>query len=212
MTQTVPECNKLVERGKIASRYRFGSHSIFYLDANVDDPVMRAAPIVVPRRMDRRKLVEQAKNPCCRGGHLRRGSLFPNVASAGQCPADKISIDASKPSSAAAKGVTDTVLAAIDLAQEPAQIADRKLRLRKLVIQPNGVVPWHSHGDRPAIIYIIEGTITEYASNCTVPIVHKADEVTRETRATSHWWKNTGRTAVTLLSADVQHDAHDHNM
>jgi quercetin dioxygenase-like cupin family protein len=139
-------------------------------------------------------------------------SFFPNAASAGQCPADKISVDATKPSAAPAKGVSDTVLAAIDLAQEPAQIADRKLRLRKLVVQPNGVVPWHSHGDRPAIIYIVAGTITEYASNCAVPIVHKAGEVALETSATSHWWKNTGRTPVTLLSADVQHDAHDHNM
>lgn len=139
-------------------------------------------------------------------------AFLPNVAIAGQCPADEVSTDATKPSAAPAKGVTDTVLAAIDLAQEPAQIADRKLRLRKLVVQPGGIVPWHSHGDRPAIIYIIAGTITEYASNCAVPIVHKAGEVTRETSATSHWWKNTGRTAVTLLSADVQHDGHDHNM
>lgn len=138
--------------------------------------------------------------------------FVPNAAQAGQCPPGKISADATKPVATPAKGVTDTVLAAIDLAQEPAQIADRKLRLRKLVVQPGGVVPWHSHGDRPAIIYIVEGTITEYASNCAVPIVHKAGEIARETSETSHWWKNTGRTPVKLLSADVQHDEHDHNM
>ncbi len=108
--------------------------------------------------------------------------------------------------------MTDTVLSAIDLSKEPAGIAGRALRLRKLVVQPGGVVPWHSHGDRPAIIYIIDGTITEYASNCAVPIVHKAGEVARETSATSHWWKNTSRSPVTLLSADVQHDESDHNM
>ncbi len=73
-------------------------------------------------------------------------------------------------------------------------------------------MPWHSHADRPAIIYIVEGTITEYASNCAVPIVHKAGEIARETSATSHWWKNTSRSPVTLLSADVQHDESDHNM
>ena len=38
-------------------------------------------------------------------------------------------------------------------------------------------MPWHSHGDRPAIIYIAEGEIVEYASNCAVPIVHKAGEI-----------------------------------
>ena len=139
-------------------------------------------------------------------------SLFLNAAEAGQCPPDKVSVDATKPVTTAAKGVTDAVLSAIDLSREPAGIADRKLRLRKLVIQPNGVVPWHSHADRPAIIYIVEGTITEYASNCAAPIVHKAGEVAPETSATSHWWKNTGHAPVTLLSADVMHDESDHNM
>ena len=139
-------------------------------------------------------------------------ALLSTAAQAGQCPADQIGVDVTKPATAAAKGVTDTVLSAIDLSQEPANIASRVLRLRKLVVQPGGVVPWHSHGDRPAIIYIVDGTITEYASNCAVPIVHKAGDVARETSATSHWWKNTGRNAVTLLSADVLHDEHDHNM
>jgi quercetin dioxygenase-like cupin family protein len=198
--------------GEIARRYRLESHSIFYLIANFADPSMRAAPIVVPRHMDRKNTMNKQKILVIAAAISGAVSFLPNVASAGQCPADKISADATKPNAAAAKGVSDTVLAAIDLAQEPTQIADRMLRLRKLVVQPNGVVPWHSHGDRPAIIYVVAGTITEYASNCAVPIVHKAGEVARETSATSHWWKNTGRTAVTLLSADVQHDAHDHNM
>jgi quercetin dioxygenase-like cupin family protein len=141
------------------------------------------------------------------------GAAFLSTAArAGQCPADQVNADATKPVTTTGKGVTDTVLSAIDLSQEPARIDGRTLRLRKLVIQPGGVVPWHSHGDRPAIIYIVQGTITEYASNCAVPIVHKAGEVARETSGTSHWWKNTGHSAVTLLSADVLHDKNDHNM
>lgn len=102
-------------------------------------------------------------------------------ASAGECPADERGTDLTKMDTTPAKGVTDTLLAAINLAEEPAKIQDRRLRLRKLVIQPGGVVPWHSHGDRPAIIYIIEGEIVEYANSCAIPIVHKAGEVARET-------------------------------
>src|SRR5690348_10798306 len=86
---------------------------------------------------------------------------LPGIANAGSCPAGKELADATKPVSYAASGVTDTVLASIDLAKEPAKIDGRKLRLRKLVIQPGGIVPWHSHGDRPAIIYIIQGEVTE---------------------------------------------------
>jgi quercetin dioxygenase-like cupin family protein len=142
---------------------------------------------------------------------LAAGLAAP-AAIAGQCPADKMMADATKPDATPAKGVTDTVLAAIDLGQEPAKFDSHSLRLRKLTIAPGGVVPWHSHGDRPAIIYIVSGEIIEYASNCAVPIAHKAGEVARETHLTAHWWKNTGNETVVLLSADILHDAADHNM
>ena len=133
-------------------------------------------------------------------------------AVAGSCPSDKMKADVRAPVTHAAKGVTDTVLAAIDLEKEPANIKDRQLRFRKLTIEPGGIVPWHSHGDRPAIIYIAEGEIVEYASNCSVPIMHKAGEVRPETSGTSHWWQNLGNKTVILFVGDVMHDKNDHNM
>jgi quercetin dioxygenase-like cupin family protein len=139
-------------------------------------------------------------------------AAFALPALAGECPADKVGRDLTKPVTSPAKDVTDTVLTKIELAQEPVGLKDHELRLRKLVVQPGGVVPWHSHGDRPAIIYIVEGSITEYASTCAVPILHKAGEVARVTSATAHWWKNTGSKPVTLLSADILHDKTDANM
>ena len=139
-------------------------------------------------------------------------TLAVSTARAGECPADKMGTNVTPPGEMMPKDVTDKVLSAIDLGQEPAQIKDRMLRLRHLEIKPGGVVPWHSHGDRPALIYVVKGEITEYASNCAVPIVHKAGDVARETHVTSHWWKNTGRDTVVLLSADVLHDHNDKNM
>jgi quercetin dioxygenase-like cupin family protein len=136
--------------------------------------------------------------------------LSPAIA--GGCPADKMKADVRAPDTKPGKGVTDTVLAAIDLEKEPANIKDRQLRFRKLTIEPGGVVPWHSHGDRPAIIYIAEGEIVEYASNCSVPIVHKAGDIRPETSGTSHWWQNHGSKTVVLFVGDVLHDKSDHNM
>ena len=81
-------------------------------------------------------------------------------------------------------------------------IKERQLRFRKLTIEPGGIVPWHSHGDRPAIIYIAEGEIIEYASTCAVPIVHKAGEIRPETNPTAHWWQNTGNKTVVLFVGD----------
>src|SRR5499433_3784141 len=142
------------------------------------------------------------------------GSILIGVSSAvaGGCPGDKMKADVRQPATHAAKGVTDTVLAAIDLEKEPANIKDRQLRFRKLTIEPGGIVPWHSHGDRPAIIYIAEGEIVEYASTCAVPIVHKAGEIRPETNPTAHWWQNTGSKTVVLFVGDVLHDKSDNNM
>jgi quercetin dioxygenase-like cupin family protein len=135
-----------------------------------------------------------------------------SAAVAGECPADKMKADVRAPDTKAAKGVTDTVLGAIDLEKEPAKIKDRQLRFRKLTIEPGGIVPWHSHGDRPAIIYIAEGEIVEYASNCSEPIVHKTGDIRPETSGTSHWWQNLGSKTIVLFVGDVLHDKNDHNM
>ena len=133
-------------------------------------------------------------------------------ALAGQCPADQVKQDARESATGAAKGVTDTTLGAIDLSKEPAQINDRQLRFRKLTVEPGGIVPWHSHADRPALIYVAQGEIVEYASNCTGPIVHKTGEIRPETNPTSHWWKNLGKKTVVLFVGDVLHDKNDKNM
>lgn len=131
-------------------------------------------------------------------------ALFaPSLALAGSCPAGQMGIDVRKPNATAAKDVTDTVIASLDVAKEPIHIPGRLFRLRRLVVQPGGVVPWHSHGDRPALIYVESGEVTEYASTCAAPIVHKAGEATPEMHSTAHWWKNTGSVPAVLLSADL---------
>jgi quercetin dioxygenase-like cupin family protein len=154
-----------------------------------------------------------------RAGMARRTLAFTTIlagallavssAFAGGCPAGKMSADVRAPETTKAKDVTDTVLSTVDLSKEMVKLEHRHMRLRKLVIQPDGVVPWHSHGDRPAIIYIISGTIIEYASNCSVGIVHTAGDSTPEFNGVSHWWRNEGKVPVVLISADIAHDEDD---
>jgi quercetin dioxygenase-like cupin family protein len=139
-------------------------------------------------------------------------AVIVSTAFAGECPADQKKANAREAVDFKPVGVTDTVIASIEVAKAPFNINDRLFRMRKLVIEPGGIVPWHSHADRPAIIYIIEGQINEYASNCAVPIVHKAGDVVAETPEVSHWWKNLGDKTVVLLSADLLKDKNDHNM
>jgi quercetin dioxygenase-like cupin family protein len=130
-------------------------------------------------------------------------SVATEPAAAASCPKDKSGIDVRAMSTAPAAGVSDQVEASIDLAREPAKIEGRMLRLRKLVVQPGGVVPWHSHHDRPAIILVTKGTIVEYASTCAAPIAHGPGDVTTETHPTAHWWRNETNAPVELYSADL---------
>ena len=106
-------------------------------------------------------------------------------------------------SDAPAAGVTDKVVTSTDLAKEPVAIDGRLFRARRLDIAPGGVVPWHSHGDRPALILIASGEITEYASTCAVPIVHQAGDITPEKNPTAHWWKNHSSQPVVIYSFDL---------
>ena len=55
------------------------------------------------------------------------------------------------------------------MSKAPFNIDGRNFRMRKLVVEPGGIVPWHSHADRPAIIYITEGEIHEYATIAPAP-------------------------------------------
>ena len=132
-------------------------------------------------------------------------SIAATVANAGECPADKKVADGQgqKMSTAAAKDVTDVVRASTDLSKEPAAVNGRLLRLRQLDMKPGAIVPWHSHGNRPAMIYIVSGEVIEYASNCAVPITHKAGDVAPEKSGTSHWWQNNGSATAVLISVDL---------
>jgi len=135
--------------------------------------------------------------------------VLSTAAFAGQCPADKLGQNALAAAPTAPQGVSDSVLTHIDLSKEKVKLSDRLFRLRRLEVQPGGIVPLHVHGDRPALIYIISGTILEHSSNCTVPVVHKAGEAAMESVGLSHWWENTGTEPVSLISADLFHNKSD---
>jgi quercetin dioxygenase-like cupin family protein len=127
-------------------------------------------------------------------------------ALAGECPADKIGANALAGAPTAPAGVTEQELASIDLSKENVHLDERRLRFRAMQIQPGGVVPLHSHADRPALIMVNTGTIYENSSKCLAPIEHRAGDISREFLGTRHWWKNEGTTVVTLTIADIVND------
>lgn len=128
------------------------------------------------------------------------------AAHAGQCPADKLAANPLPDAPSAPVGVVDTELASIELSKENVELDQRRLRLRHMTIAPGGIVPQHSHEDRPALIMVDAGAICEHGSKCAVPILHKAGDVARESMGTRHGWKNTGPQAVDLTIGDIVDD------
>jgi quercetin dioxygenase-like cupin family protein len=144
--------------------------------------------------------------------NIRKGALslialaaagIATPALAGQCPAGQERDNALADRATAPRAVTDDVIGSIDLGREIG-VAGRDLRLRRLVVQPGGIVPFHSHQGRPALIITVSGEITEHRTSCAVPIVHRAGEVSREADGIGHYWVNHGSVAAVLLSADVK--------
>ena len=134
-------------------------------------------------------------------------SLFAAApAFAGECPADKVGANALPNAPTAPVGVTEQELSSIDLAKENVHLDERRLRFRAMQIQPGGVVPLHSHADRPALIMVNTGTIYENSSKCLVPILHKSGEISKEFLGTKHWWKNDSKVVVKLTIADIVND------
>jgi len=125
-------------------------------------------------------------------------------ALAGDCPSGQEMANALPNHPTAPSNVTDTVIGSIDLDTEIG-VQDRLLRTRRLVVQPGGIVPFHSHEGRPALIYTVSGEITEHRSSCAAPIVHHAGDIAREADGISHWWINEGKVPAVLLSSDVFH-------
>jgi quercetin dioxygenase-like cupin family protein len=142
------------------------------------------------------------------------GALLLGVtaASAGECPAGKVTTDGQKAGATAHKDVAEKLLGQIDLSKEKVAVAGHHFRMRRLEIKPGGEVAWHSHGERPALIYVVSGTITEYSSQCADPIVHKTGELSVEQGGLSHWWKNTSKEPVVLISADIAADPKNNDM
>lgn len=122
------------------------------------------------------------------------------------CPAGQMRPNARTTGETMPSKVTDVELNTLALGGEIHGLDNRRLRMRRLVIQPGGVVPWHSHTDRPALLMTLSGQITEYRNTCAVGIDHKAGDVTAEQKGVSHYWKNNGKTPAVIIAADIKND------
>ncbi|MGZ9129848.1 MAG: cupin [Candidatus Binatia bacterium] len=124
-------------------------------------------------------------------------------ASAGNCPADKTLKEPRQIENAPDVGVDRPILHEVDLTGWR-NMGKFKLRMRRLTVAKDGIVPTHDHADRPSIVLIQSGEIIEHSAFCSVPILHKAGEATPEFGpGHQHWWENKSGAPVILISTDV---------
>jgi len=100
------------------------------------------------------------------------------------------------------KGVTVKLLAALDLGPEIEALTGRQLRMRMVTIEPGGVFgPLHDHIDRPGMVYILQGTITDHRDG--VATDYGPGVGWPEDRNTLHWLENRGTTPAVGISVDI---------
>jgi quercetin dioxygenase-like cupin family protein len=100
------------------------------------------------------------------------------------------------------KGITVKLLATVDLGTEIEGMAGRQLRMRMVTIEPGGVFgPIHDHKDRPGIVYILQGTITDHRDG--VATDYGPGVGWPEDRNTAHWLENRGTTPAVEISVDI---------
>ncbi len=100
------------------------------------------------------------------------------------------------------KGVTVKLLSALDLGLEIQGMTGRQFRMRMVTIEPGGVFgPIHDHKDRPGMVYILQGTITDHRDG--VAKEYGPGVGWPEDRNTMHWLENRGTTPAVEISVDI---------
>jgi quercetin dioxygenase-like cupin family protein len=110
--------------------------------------------------------------------------------------------EATRPAGPETKGVTIEPLASFDLGPEIEGLAGRQFRMRRVTIEPGGVFgPIHDHKDRPGMVYILEGTITDHRDG--VAKDYGPGVGWPEDKNTMHWLENRGTTRAVEISVDI---------
>jgi quercetin dioxygenase-like cupin family protein len=102
------------------------------------------------------------------------------------------------------KGFTASKTTTVELGPEIDGMAGRQLRMRVLTIEPGGYIGIHSHKDRPAVVYFMQGTDEVGLADGTTKILHPGD-TSMATSNTTHYHRNVGKDNVVLIAVDVFH-------
>lgn len=99
-------------------------------------------------------------------------------------------------------GQSEELLRSLDLTGELDSGSGRPLRMRRITVQPGGALALHSHVDRPAVTYMLQGEMTYYQEG-QAPVVVRPGGGFAEGRTTTHWAENAGRVPAVWIAVDI---------
>lgn len=102
------------------------------------------------------------------------------------------------------KGMTRSEKGRVDLGRELRGMGGRDLRLRFWRMAKDGVIMYHQHEKRPAMVYLLTGEVEEHKWG-EAPGGKKlgAGTMTVEAPDTQHYWFNNGNEAVFMAAVDL---------
>ncbi len=113
------------------------------------------------------------------------------------CSPERTQANARSGSDAQSSGTAASDIALVPLASD----ATRAIRLRRIVVQPGGVIAWHAHGAMQGAALVVSGEMTEFRNTCLDPLLYRAGDVAIEDAGTAHGWRNeSDGVAVVLVS------------
>jgi quercetin dioxygenase-like cupin family protein len=111
----------------------------------------------------------------------------------------RVSIGQTAP--ARTSGFNSKALGVIDLGPEIEGLQGRVLRMAQVTLDAGGATAVHDHVDRPEIIYVLQGRLTETRSGQTRE--YGPGETIRAGKDTQHWVENRTSEPVLYLAVSV---------
>ena len=100
------------------------------------------------------------------------------------------------------KGVTAKTIASLEIGPQIPELQGRYLRARMVTIEPGGHGRLHSHKDRPAILYILRGTLTSCSPDGKCEELHEG-QARAEGKDATHCGENRSTTPHTHLAVEI---------
>lgn len=106
-----------------------------------------------------------------------------------------------QPAPPATKGAKIVKTTTVDLGPEIEGMQGRQLRMRVFVIEPGGEIALHNHKDRPGVVYVVQGTLTETRGGQIKE--YRAGDTFWEDKDTTHSVQNKGTEPMTAIAVDI---------